>query len=168
MLFRKYLAFIDSTFPWVWVCLITWWIDRLFVEMGHRTIDNLLCTHSDLQYVKIHLCLIIGACLVQTVHSSRKRKEQFTREARIMGINTVPCLWHIYISCFCACLSWTIIIVCIVDVSPLLCIDLILQYRASLTLIAISVLGCQLPCEAHIWDRALQKSLKEENCPIDI
>ena len=168
MLFRKYLAFIESTFPWIWVCLLTWWIDRLFVELGHRSSDTVICTHSDIQYVKLHQYLTIVACVAQIMHSINRRKTQFKREARIMGIEDMPCQWFIYFGSIIVCSGWTCVIVCLIDVSPWLCIDTIVQNRASITLLSLLAIAVAVPIEAKIWDKTLQDTLQYQSGPIDI
>ena len=168
MLFRKYLAFIESTNPWIGACILTWWTDRLFVELGHRSSDTVLCTHSDIQYVHMHQYLTIFACTAQIIYSIRERTAQFQREAQIMGIVDIPCQWPIYICCTVICVAWTITIVCLIDVSPWLCIGTFVQYRASIALMATLITMCTIPIEAKIWDTQLQQALLHETGPIDI
>ena len=168
MLFRKYLAFVESTFPWIWVCILTWWTDRLFVELGHRSSDTMICTHSDIQYVNMHQYLTIIACTAQIIYSIRERTKQFKREAQIMGIEDIPCQWAIYICCTVICVAWTITVVCLIDVSPWLCIDTIVQYRASIALLSILCVMCAIPIEAKIWNTQLQNALADQSGPMDI
>lgn len=168
MLFRKYLAFIPSTTPCIWICIITWFLDRLLVEFGHRSSHETFCTHSDLQYVTMHQWLTGLATSCQIIWSIQSRKLQFKREASLMGIQTHICAFHIYIIQPIICTCWSIVVVCIFDVSPWLCIDWILDNRASLTLLSISIiLGC-LPLEAYLWDKKLQIALRDESGPIEI
>jgi len=166
MLFRKYLAFVPSTFPWIWCCLLTWWADRLFVEFGHRTTDAPICAHSDIQYVYIHQSLTIVALLAQIIYSGRERTTQFRREAQIIGAGNTPCTFHIYLIQSIVCLAWTTIVVCLVDVSPWLCIESVVQNRASISLLSLCLLCVTLPIEAWIWDHTLQSALRI--APVDI
>jgi len=168
MLFRKYLAFVPSTFPCIWICLISWFLDRLLVEFGHRTSPSKLCTHNDLQYVNIHQWLTGIATFFQIIWSIQARTHQFKREASLMGIQSYICHFHIYILQTIICVCWSLVVVCQSDVSPWLCIDWILDNRASLTLMAISIIiGC-VPVEAYLWDRKLQNALREESEPFEI
>lgn len=169
MLFRKYLAFVPSTSPWVWCCLLTWWADRLFVEFGHRATDASLCTHNALQYVTVHQYLTIAAVTAQIIYSVRERLIQFRREAAIMmGTGNVPCTLHIYIIQTIVCIAWTTIVVCLIDVSPWLCMETVVNNRASISFAAVILICIALPVEAWIWDKTLQDALKYYSGPIDI
>lgn len=168
MLFRKYLAFVPSTSPWIWCCVLTWWIDRFLMELGHRSSSEVLCTHSDIQYVQLHQYITCIACLVQIIYSVRERVTQFKREAQLMGIDDIPCQLHIYIIQSLICTSWTTVIVCLIDVSPWLCLESVVQNRASIAALAICCIMCSLPAEAWLWDRLLQRALFDQSGPMDI
>jgi len=168
MLVRKYLAFIPSTWPCICICLATWFLDRLFVEFGHRSEYQTLCTHSDLQYVQMHQLLTAIATILQIIWSVRERRMQFKREAALMGLEDPICAFHIYILQTFICISWTTVVVTLFDVSPWLCIDSVAQNRASLALLSLSIIGGSLPVEAYFWDRHLQIALRDQSGPIDI
>jgi hypothetical protein len=168
MLLRKYLALYSSTYPWIWCCLATWLLDRFFVEFGHRTSDAPMCTHSDLQYVQIHQYITMVAVASQIIYSVKERITQFKRECALMDIRQTTCKWHIHITQTIICLSWSTIIVCIVDVSPWLCIPIVVQYRASIAILAIIILCISLPLEAWLWDKTINQYLPYQTDSIDI
>lgn len=160
MFFRKYLAFVETIFPWVFCCVISWWVDRLFVEFGHRTTDSPTCTHSDLQYVHWHQFVTATAVFAQTVYSVSNRRKQFKRELTLVGvISYKPCLIHLYALQSLLCVSWSIVIACLIDVSPWLCLESVLEYRASISASALlSVLFC-LIMERKCWSWTLNKAV---------
>ena len=129
MFFRKYLAFYNSTFPWVWCIIGAWWLDRLFVELGHRYKNSEVCTHNDLQYVHIHQYLTTAAIIAQSISQINSRKEQFNREVILTG-STKTCLIHIYLLQIVFIVGWTSILSVLLDVSPWLCKHPILENRA--------------------------------------
>jgi len=168
MLFRKYLAFRESTFPWFWVCVLTWLSDRLFVEIGHREKTHTICTHSEIQYVQIHQYMTTGATILQIVYSIRKKINQFKREANIMGIEKIPSFIPIVFFSTIICTSWCIVLTCLIDLSPWLCIDYILNRRATIAFTTMCILICAIPFESKVWDRQLQKALRIGGHVIDI
>ena len=168
MLFRKYLAFVESTFPWFWVCVLTWWADRLFVEIGHRNKNHTICTHSEIQYVQIHQYMTAMATILQIIYSIRKRITQFKREAQIMGIDNIPSIIPIILFSTIICIAWCIILTCLLDLSPWLCIDYILNHRATIAFSAMCILTCTIPLESKVWDRQLQRALRIGGHAIDI
>lgn len=168
MLFRKYLAVVQSTYPWTWLCLLTWWFDRLFVEFGSRSIENQICTHSEIQYVEIHKYMTVFATGMQIFYSVKQRREQFIREAHIMGIVKIPTTVPIFICETIITICWQIVIVCIIDVSPWLCIHNVLYHRATITLLAILLIVASIPLEGIIWDKQLQNALQWANGPMEI
>ena len=86
----------------------------------------------------------------------------------MMGTGNVPCTLHIYIIQTIVCIAWTTIVVCLVDVSPWLCIETVVNNRASISFVAIVAIFIALPVEAWIWDKTLQDALKCHSGPIDI
>lgn len=168
MLFRKYLALYSSTYPWIWCCIVTWILDRFFVEFGHRNYDAPMCTHNDLQYVAIHQYITLIAVLAQIIHSTKERTIQFERECKLMGITNKPCKWHIYTTQTIICVAWATIIVCIVDVSPWLCIQTFVRYRASITILALTILCITLSTESWLWDKTIENLLPYQPDIIDI
>jgi hypothetical protein len=169
MFFRKYLAFVETTFPWVFCCCITWWLDRLFVEFGHRASDSPTCHHSDIQYMRLHQYVTVAAVCAQTGHSIYKRKQQFKRELTLVGVITYkPCLWHLYIVQSILCIAWTTILVCLVDVSPWLCIETILGNRASISTAAFGIVLLGLVLERTIWQKTLDRAVELDPDTIDI
>lgn len=169
MFIRKYFACIESIFPWVFICTLTWWLDRLFVELGHRATDSAICKHNDLQYVHWHQGCTFAAVLAQTIHGIRKKRTQFYREMALLGVHLYePCLIHIYTLQTLLCMSWCFILLCIVDVSPWLCDETILQYRATLTLLAFIVIVCSLATEHAVWNWTLQRAVRLQPDTIDV
>ena len=158
MFFRKYLAFYDSTFPWVWCIIISWWTDRLFVELGHRSIFSELCTHNDLQYVHIHQYLTVAAIFVQSISIIKSRKKQFNREVILTG-STKTCLAHIYLLQIVFIVGWTSILSVLLDVSPWLCKVIILEYRACIATSAIVIICLANFTEKLSWDWSLQRGI---------
>ena len=127
-----------------------------------------MCTHNDLQYVSLHQYITMIAITAQIIYSTKERLQQFDRECKLMGIRTIPCKCHIYIIQTIICLSWSVVIVCIVDVSPWLCIATIVHYRASITILALTVLCMTLPLEAWLWDKTIEKAMPYQPDVIDI
>jgi len=158
MFFRKYLAFYGATFPWVWCVIISWWMDRLFVELGHRNTHSTICTHNDLQYVHIHEYLTLTAIAFQTVRAIHKRKKQFGREAILTG-SSPTCLFHIYILQLFLVTAWTCILSVLLDVSPWLCKQNILQYRACIATGAFTIVFVALIGDKIGWDWSLRRGL---------
>lgn len=156
MYFRKYLAFVETTCPWIFCCFLAWWSDRLFVEFGHRTTDSPTCTHSDLQYVHWHQAMTGCAVFAQIIHSARQRHAQFRRELSLVAsVTDEPCLLHLLVVQIVLCVSWAGIIACLVDVSPWLCVPSILQYRASISLGCLGLVFSSLVMERKLWGRTL-------------
>lgn len=158
MFFRKYLTLYDSTFPWVWCIILSWWVDRLFVELGHRYVQTTICTHNDLQYVHIHQYLTIIAILIQSFRAINKRRQQFKREVILTG-SRLSCLIHIYVYQLILTIAWTMILSVSLDVSPWLCSTTILEYRACFTVIACLVIIMTLFLEKIGWDWSLQRGI---------
>jgi len=160
MFLRKYFAFFESIQPWTICCLFTWWIDRLFVEFGHRTTSSPICIDTELQYVRLHQYITVIACLLQICSTVFKRRRQFKRELVLVDSVNMPCILHIYILNAIICIAWTTILACIIDVSPWLCIAAITNYRASITLVSVTIVGLSIVLERVIWDKTLSQSLE--------
>lgn len=158
MFFRKYLAFYDSTFPWVWCIICSWWLDRLFVELGHRYKDSEVCTHNDLQYVHIHQYLTAAAIIVQSISQINSRKKQFNREVILIG-SSRTCLVHIYLLQVVFIVGWTSILSVLLDVSPWLCKHTILEYRACIATASFVMLCGTSFIEKISWDWSLQRGI---------
>lgn len=158
MFFRKYLAFYDSTFPWVWCIIGSWWLDRLFVELGHRYINSEVCTHNDLQYVHIHQYLTIGAITIQSISKINSRKKQFNREVILTG-STKTCLAHIYFLQIVFIIGWTSILSVLLDVSPWLCSHVVLKNRACIATASFTILCITSVIETKLWDWSLQRGI---------
>lgn len=161
MFFRKYLAFVQTTFPWVFCCVLTWWADRLFVEIGHRPTDSPTCSHSDLVYVHWHQAMTLAAVLAQCIHSTLARRRQFKRELTLIGVGQdQPCMIHLYALQIALCTAWATIVVCLIDVSPWLCIPYILDHRAIIALSAFKLVITCLGVERYIWERSLRRAIR--------
>lgn len=160
MFYKKNLSVYDSTFPFVWVCMLTWWIDRLLVELGHRSSDSDVCIHSDLQYVHLHqyICYLLVA--VQVAKAFIQRRREYAREAQLVDSNIHPCSSVIILICqtilVCA---WSSIFFVLLDVSPWLCVSQILDRRAMIAMGCLMCILMILPLEAVLWDRFLQTGL---------
>jgi hypothetical protein len=165
MLFRKYFAFFESIHPWTSCCLITWWVDRLLVEFGHRTTSSPICIDTELQYVRLHQYITVIACLLQIFSTVYKRRRQFKRELALVDIVHMPCICHVYALNTVICIAWTVILACIIDVSPWLCVAVITNYRASISLFSIFLICLSIVLERIIWDKTLSQSL---DLPIEI
>lgn len=169
MFHRKYFAIVETTCPWVACCFFTWWADRLFVEFGHRTTDSPTCTHNDLQYVHWHQVVTAIAVSAQIIHSSTIRKKQFQRELVLVGVTAhKPCLYPLYFVQCILCVSWTAIIACLVDVSPWLCLPMVVAYRASIALAAVICVVASLVIEKTVWTSTLHRAVKHEPGVIEI
>jgi hypothetical protein len=130
-MYRK--RFYAATFPWIWCCCLGWWVDRLLVEMGHRSTFSNICMHNDLQYVHQHQFITSFAILVQFIWIGSERKKQFLRENTLLGVTSPKtCIGHLYILLAGICVCVTGLLACIFDVSPWLCIPYVLEWRASL------------------------------------
>ena len=169
MFFRKYFAFVETTFPWIFCCFLTWWVDRLLVEFGHRATDSPTCTHNNLQYVRWHQFVTMCAVKAQTVHSVLIRKKQFLRELSLMGvIEYRPCLYHLYIVQGSLCVAWAAVIACMVDVSPWLCLPTVVHYRASIATAAVATIFLLLLAERKLWTWTLDRAVRMDPDSIDI
>jgi len=169
MFLRKYLAGVETTFPWMFCCCVTWWLDRLFVEFGHRASDSPTCHHSDIQYMRLHQCVTVVAVCAQIGHSIHHRKRQFKRELALVGVTAYePCLWHLYMVQSILCVAWATILACLVDVSPWLCVVAILQYRASISVAAFIAVLLGLVLERTMWQNTLDKAVALDPGTIDI
>jgi len=158
MFFRKYLAFYDSTFPWVWCIIISWWFDRLFAELGHRYIGRHVCTHNDLQYVHIHQYITAVAIIIQSIAIMKSRKIQFNREVILSG-STKTCLIHIYFLQLILVVAWTSVLSVLLDVSPWLCNPSILLYRACISSFACITILIAVCIEKILWDWSLRRGI---------
>ena len=156
MTFQRYFALHSSTFPFVFCCIATWFLDRLFVEFGHRTTYTEVCIHNDLQYVTYHQWVTVAATVGQTVIASRRRRVLFERERVLLG-GTAPasCLCHLYL---CQCIMsvlWTTILACALDFSPWLCIPFVLENRATVIASAICTLFLVRLFDRFLYERTL-------------
>ena len=158
MYYKKNLSIYDSTFPFVWVCIITWWVDRLFVELGHRSTDSLVCIHSNLQYIHYHQYTTTMLLVLQVVKAVIKRRREFVRESALVNSKASA-------SCVLAILqmilvvAWTAIVSVLLDVSPWLCVDYFLEHRAVSSLVAFGAILIVLPVESIFWDWSIQRGL---------
>ncbi len=159
MIIRQYAAFFSSTTPWLFLCCICWWIDRLLMELGHRRQDSTFCYHSNLQYVNLHCLMTVIACTCQTIHSVLRRRRHFRREAVILGV-VPPCIIHLHLLQCLICLMWTVILACIIDVSPWLCFENIVQKRASIALISMLTICVCLYLEQFLYNKTLQLQIE--------
>jgi hypothetical protein len=165
MFFRKYLAFFESVHPWTFCCLCTWWVDRLFVEFGHRQTSSPICIDTELQYVRLHQYITVVAFFFQSCSIILKRRLQFKRELALVDISDMPCICHIYVLNMIMCISWTIILCCIVDVSPWLCVEQVTKFRASMSLVSILSVGASVALERVLWEKTLSRAV---DLPVDI
>lgn len=169
MFFRKYFAFVETTFPWIFCCFLTWWMDRLFVEFGHRATDTPTCTHSNLQYVRWHQFVTMCAVKAQTVHSVLIRKKQFLRELSLVGVVQYrPCLYPLYAIQGGLCTAWAAVIACMIDVSPWLCLPIVVQYRASIATISVVLVILLLIAERKLWTWSLDRAVRMDPETMDI
>jgi hypothetical protein len=166
MYLRQNLAFVSSTYPWVWGSFITWWIDRLFVEFGHRATAAPLCNHSNIQYVTLHCILTIVAVLCQTIYSIHVRFKQFSREKTLLGIDTSPCIFHIAFLQCCICTVWAVVIACLADVSPWLCSEYVLAKRASIATGALLGIVVLMYSEQYLYEYSLNRAVRQNTFDI--
>ncbi len=155
---RKYCAFVSSTFPWVWGCCLTWWVDRLLVEMGHRTTSAPLCNHSQLQYVSMHCYATAIAVVGQSVYSFVGRQQQFHRETILLG-GRQPCIIHLCLFQVGICAMWSIVIACLIDVSPWMCYDFVLGHRATIALVAMKLILVLVVAEQKLYEWTLERTV---------
>lgn len=165
MAVRKYCAFVSSTFPWVWGCCLTWWIDRLLVEMGHRSTSAPLCNHSNLQYVSLHCWTTVVAVAGQSVYSIVGRQQQFRRETILLGVRQ-PCIVHLSLFQVGICALWFVVIACLVDVSPWLCYEFVLEHRGTIAVIALQLVLLLLILEQKLYEWTLKKAVMAETLQI--
>ena len=163
MYYKKNLSIYDSTFPFVWVCLLTWWLDRLFVELGHRSSDSAVCIHNDLQYVHVHQYLCATLVGLQIVRAVLRRRHEYHRESRLVDSVAHRCN-SVCIGVFQSILvvSWCAIFSVLLDVSPWLCVPWLLECRAVIALTSLVDILATLPAEAFVWDYFLQQGLLSE------
>ena len=151
-MFYKYLYL--STTPFLWVLIMSWWLDRFFVELGHRSSATEFCSHNKLQYVQIHQWMSMLLCIAQTVYFCHARMRSIRRELRILKAEIRLCtLIPFYIICCC---MTTVILGCILDVSPWLCVSTIVEMRAIYTATA-----CVLWVASFITERSFYHYLIE-------
>ena len=160
MYFEKYLSIYNSTFPCIWVCVISWWFDRLLVEFGHRVTDSPICHHNNLQYVLTHRVITYFLMFIQICCCCFLKRKQFYREAALCH-SSASCLFPIYIAQIFLVLSWSTIFSVILDVSPWLCIPPILENRAIISLGAVAVIFFILPLQTFIWDKFLEYGIND-------
>jgi hypothetical protein len=168
MLYRKYLAFYRCTFPCIWIVVSAWFIDRLLMELGHRSHITEICTHSDLQYVYVHKWLTITAGTIQSYYSVKERTTQFERERNLMGIEDRICNIHIQLLQILLCVCWLTVISTIIDVSPWLCIENASRYRACYCVLGFLGMVVIIPLESYLWDKTLRKAILETTSPFHI
>jgi len=159
MIIRKYWAFFPSTSPFLFLCILCWWLDRLFMEFGHRRSDTNFCYHNNLQYVNMHCILTVLAVFGQSIYSIYKRKRNYEREIILLQTKK-SCIFHLHILQFIICAAWSVIFACIVDVSPWLCFDLIVNKRAIYTLMSIITLFCSIYLEEYLYNKALVSAVQ--------
>lgn len=157
-MYRK--RFYAATYPWVWCCCLTWLIDRLLVEFGHRSTYSNICIHNDLQYVHQHQFITAFAVLVQIIWICGERRKMFKRENILLG-NDSPeaCIMHLYILLAFICICVTGILACIFDVSPWLCIPYILNNRASFIILFGALAIILIYIEQILYTKALEKGV---------
>ncbi len=161
MYYKKNLSIYDSTFPFVWVCVLTWWFDRLFVELGHRSTDSLVCIHNNLQYIRYHQYITSILLTMQVAKAVSKRRRQFLRESKLANaITGVTNTFVIAILQMILVLAWTCIVAVLLDVSPWLCTPYFLENRAIFSLVAFMCILILLPLESIFWDWSIQKGLE--------
>ncbi len=160
MYYKKNLSIYDSTFPLVWICVITWWVDRLLVELGHRSTDTLVCIHNNLQYIHYHQYTTSALVCMQIGKTIAKRRQEFVRESKLAHSVTSRCaLFCISILQTVLVLAWSSIFMSLLDVSPWLCVDNVLENRALLSFGSLLCILCVLPVEAILWDWFIEKGL---------
>lgn len=160
MFYRKYLAFFDAIHPWMTCCCITWWLDRLFVEFGHRTSESEICFHSDLQYVRLHLAFTFVAVVLQTISTTKQRLKQIRREWTLLGVEKGRCyIIYISIAQFFLCICWTGVLISIVDFSPWLCIASLAHRRATVALCSSVSVFVVFSLDAILYDWLLKRQL---------
>lgn len=153
----RHFGFHSSTFPLVFCCIVTWFLDRLFVEFGHRATSSPICIHNDLQYVSFHQGLTALAVLGQTVYASRRRRDGLSREIILIGsTNKAGCLCHLYMCQAILALGWTSILSCALDFSPWLCVPAVLNNRAMLITAAFCAILIVYHLERCLYEQTLR------------
>lgn len=163
MYYKKNLSLYDSTFPFVWVCLFTWWVDRLLVELGHRSSLTDICLHNDLQYVNLHQYIFASLVLIQIVVSTAKRYREYDRESQLVQSTPYNCniVWIFCVQCVLVS-AWSVIFSVLLDVSPWLCVKPVVEYRALIACFSLACIVVTLPIETLAWDKSLQYGLINE------
>jgi len=157
-MYRK--RFYAATYPWIWCCCLTWWVDRFLVEFGHRSTFSNICIHNDLQYVHQHQFITGLAVLVQIIWVCGERKKQFVRENVLLGNETTQgCIIHLYLFLASICICVTGVFACIFDVSPWLCIPYVLNFRASFIALFGGAAIILIYLEQVLYTRALKKGI---------
>lgn len=160
MYYKKNLSIYDSTFPFVWVCVVTWWVDRLLVELGHRSTDTLVCIHNNLQYIHYHQYTTSALVCMQIVKAIAKRRREFVRESKLSSSVTSHCaVFTVGILQTMLVLAWCSIVLSLLDVSPWLCVGYVLENRAFLSFGSLVCILCVLPVETILWDWFIEKGL---------
>ena len=155
MSLQRYFAFRSSTFPLVFCCIAAWFLDRLFVEFGHRSEDSPVCIHNDLQYVTYHQWVTVIAALCQTIIASSRRRACIKREAILLGSKHERCMCHINIcQCILAILR-TSILACALYISPWMSVSTVLKNRATIITCALSLIVVVQHTERCLYDRTL-------------
>ena len=158
MFYKKKLSFYDSTFPYVWVCFFTWWVDRLLVELGHRRTDSEFCVHNNLQYIHWHQYVTTLLIVFQIIKTLLKRRNEYRREAALSN-SKFGCIIPVYMVQIILVLSWSSILLVLVDVSPWLCLGFFRRNRAIIAATALLCILCVLPAESLFWDWSLARGI---------
>jgi len=163
MYYKKNLSIYDSTFPCVWVSVLTWWLDRLLVELGHRSSDSAVCAHNDLQYVRLHQSVGATLAAFQMIKAVARRRREYVREAQLVQSTVHRCTsaWIVVTQSLLV-TAWAVIFSVLLDVSPWLCLPWVLQNRAVVAAVSFVCILLTLPLEAMVWDCCLQRGLLNE------
>jgi hypothetical protein len=103
--------------------------------------------------------MTIVAVLCQSVWSVVVRKKQFVRESTILGIEQTPCAIHLYLLEIIICTAWTVVVACLIDVSPWLCYDCFLENRAVIAAGAMATAIAMVHLEQWLYTWTLQKAV---------
>jgi hypothetical protein len=112
-----------------------------------------------LQYVNMHCVMSVLALFCQYAYSIYKRTMNYEREIILLQTKK-SCIFHLHILQFIICFAWSVIFACIIDVSPWLCFDSIVNKRAIYTSIAIVMLILTIYLEQSLYNKALVSNVK--------
>ncbi len=160
-----FVLLVPSLFIALWGCCRAWWCVLLLLEMAPRNPSTSLCNHSQRQYVSMHCYAAVVAVGGQSVYSFVGRRKQFHRETILLGVRQ-PCIVHLCLFQVGICAMWSVVLACLIDVSPWLCYDFVLGHRATIALVATKLILILVVAEQKLYEWTLKRAVEVETLEI--